>query len=138
MSIGTGLATVGTPAHEAVIAQHTHSAEALRGVNRILYFRLPDGLRVPLLGRPVSCADDPFDPDAGALLKNGREFFGEVLREVGEEVHFHPLNPKATLTVAIHQPRRQARRYARFIGTRTAGLGVYTGATFPYTTGLVT
>ena len=34
--------------------------------------------------RPVPRADDPFDPDASAVLKNGGEFFGEVLGEVGE------------------------------------------------------
>jgi hypothetical protein len=34
----------------------------------------------------VAGADDPFDPDAGALLKNGREFLGKGGGEVGEEV----------------------------------------------------
>jgi len=51
---------------------------------------------------------------------------------------FTSSTPLAILTMAIHHPRRQARRYARFIGTRTAGLGAYTGATFPYATGLAT
>lgn len=30
-----------------------------------------------------------------------------------------------------HQPLRHARRYARFRGARTAGLGTYAGATLP-------
>jgi len=38
-------------------------------------------------GRLVPRADDPFDPDAMALLKDGGEFLGEVLGKVGEEVH---------------------------------------------------
>jgi hypothetical protein len=39
------------------------------------------------IGRFVPRADDPLDPDAMALLKDGGEFLGKVLGEVGEEVH---------------------------------------------------
>jgi hypothetical protein len=46
------------------------------------------GLVVPkAVGRFVSRADDPFDPDAVSLLKDRGEFFWQVRREIGEEVH---------------------------------------------------
>jgi len=42
------------------------------------------GLVVPeALGRFVARRDDPFNPDAMALLKNRGEFFGQVRGEVG-------------------------------------------------------
>ena len=38
------------------------------------------------IGRPVPRADDPFDPDASAVLENRGEFLGEIVWEVGEEI----------------------------------------------------
>ncbi len=53
------------------------------------YDPLMIGLVIPkAFWRFVARRDDPFDPDAVALLKNGGEFFGQVLGEVGEEVHW--------------------------------------------------
>jgi hypothetical protein len=46
------------------------------------------GLVIPeAFRRFVARRDDPFNPDAMALLKNRGEFFGQVRGEVGEEVH---------------------------------------------------
>ena len=44
VSTGTVLVTAGMPCHEALIAEHAYSAEALLGVSLILYFRLPPDL----------------------------------------------------------------------------------------------
>jgi len=39
------------------------------------------------IGGPVAHGDDPLDPDAVASLKNRGQFFGQLSRDVGEEVH---------------------------------------------------